>query len=196
MESHKSLPVHAFRDFGELLQWMETNHAASDGIWIKFARKDSGEASITYEEAREAAIIYGWIDGQKDRYAEPYYLTRFTPRRAKSAWSKINREIAEALIQSGRMHPAGLAQVEAARQDGRWEAAYESQSTMEVPAELQSRLDENPEAKAFFESISRANRYSFLYRIHTAKTEKTRQRHIEKAMEMLAAKQTYHPERK
>lgn len=195
MESHKNLPVHGFVEAAEFIQWLEEHHATPAGIWVRFAKKGCGLASITYEEARDAALMHGWIDGQKDKYEEPYYLIRFTPRRPKGAWSKINREIAENLIQAGKMHPAGLAEVEAAQKDGRWEAAYDSSATMEVPAEFQARLDAHPEAKAFFESISRANRYSFLYRIQTAKTPATRQRHIDKAMEMLAERKTYHPER-
>ncbi|MEL7496445.1 MAG: YdeI/OmpD-associated family protein [Planctomycetota bacterium] len=192
-ERHKDLDVHFFITQKQFLAWLEKNYAQTESIWLKFAKKASGIKSINYEQAREAAIMYGWIDGLINGLDADFYLTKFTPRRPKSLWSQINRGIAESLIAEGRMQPSGLAQVEAAKADGRWQAAYASQANIEVPPELQKRLDQNPKAKKFFESITKSNRYAFLYRIHNAKRPETKQRHVEKAMEMLIAEKVYHP---
>lgn len=192
-EVHKQLQVLPFKDYELWLSWLEKNHTQHNGIWIKFAKKDSGIPSITYEQAREGAIIYGWIDGLINSFGDHYYLRKFTPRRAKSIWSKINREIAESLIKARKMQPSGLAQVKAAQKDGRWKVAYDSQSMIKVPPELQKLLNKNPKAKKFFETISKANRYAFLGRIHNAVKPETRQRHVDKAMEMLIAGEVYYP---
>jgi uncharacterized protein YdeI (YjbR/CyaY-like superfamily) len=189
-ERHKDLVVLPFPDPDTWLAWLARHHTRQDGIWIKFAKKNSGIRSVTYEQAREGAIIYGWIDGLINGYDELWYLTRFTPRRPRSQWSKINRAIAEELIRQDRMHAAGLAQVQAARKDGRWAAAYDSQSTIEVPADLQRRLKRDRAAREFFDSLNRASRYSYLYWIQQAARPETRQRRIEQTMELLRAGQS------
>jgi len=137
--------------------------------------------------------MYGWIDGQGNRLDDTYYLQRFTPRRPRSNWSKINRALVEDLIAKGKMQPAGQAQVDAAKKDGRWDAAYESQSTISVPPDFAAALAKNPKAHTFFDAIDKSNRYSFLYRITTAKKPETRAKHVQKAIDMLHAGQLYHP---
>ena len=174
-----------FADYPAWLSWLKKNFRQQEGIWVKFGKKQSGVPSMTYEEAREGAIIYGWIDGLINSYDETWYLTRFTPRRPRSKWSKINRGIAEELIRSGKMQPSGMAEVEAARADGRWDAAYDSPSRATVPPELASRLKRNRKAREFFESLSRTSRYSFLAWIQNAVRPETRRRRIEQTMEML-----------
>jgi uncharacterized protein YdeI (YjbR/CyaY-like superfamily) len=172
--------------------WLEKNHADSQGVWLKFAKKGSGVATVTYAEAVEEALCYGWIDGQAAGHDETFYLQRFTPRRRRSKWSLINRNKAERLIAEGRMKPAGLAQVEAAKGDGRWDAAYPSPSAATVPDDLQAALDQNPKAKAFFEALTGQNRYAVLYRIRDAKRPETRAKRIAEYVAMLAQGRTFH----
>src|SRR6185295_7822297 len=162
-DAKPDMPVLPFKDKKSWTIWLAKNHAKSSGVWLKLAKKGSGIKSVSYPEALEAALCYGWIDGQKRPFDESWWLQKFTPRGPKSIWSKINREKAEALIKSGDMKPAGLAAIEAAKKDGRWEAAYESQSKIEVPSDLQAELDRNPKAKAFFETLKGANRYAILF---------------------------------
>jgi len=192
METFKNLPVEAFETAGEWSGWLE-RHPAATGVWIKLAKKGSSLVTITYEQAREEAIRAGWIDGQIYRYDEHCYLTRFSPRKAKSVWSKINRTIAEALIEQGRMLPSGLAQYEAAQADGRLDAAYDGQAGMEVPEDFQRALDANPAAETFFQCLNKANRYSYLWRIQTASKPATRAARIEKFVKMLAKGEIFHP---
>jgi len=192
-ETHKDLEVLCLPDFASWLKWLAKHHSQEEGIWIKFAKKGSGLKSITYVEAREGGIMYGWIDGLKNGLDESFYLTKFTPRRKRSLWSKINRGIANDLIERNQMKPSGMAEVNAAKKDGRWDAAYDSQSMMTIPSELEKLLQNNKQAKEFFESISKANRYAFLFRIHNSKRPETKQRHIEKTMEMLSSGKVYHP---
>ena len=158
-------------------RWLEANHDA-DGVWIKMAKKGSGIASVTHAEALEAALCFGWIDGQRKGLDETFFLQKFTPRRPRSKWSRINRRKAEQLIAAGRMRPAGLAEVERARADGRWKAAYEPQSTARVPDDLQRELDSRPEAAKFFASLDSRNRYAILYRLQDAKRPETRARRL------------------
>jgi uncharacterized protein YdeI (YjbR/CyaY-like superfamily) len=172
--------------------WLDEQHAVAPGVLLKFAKKGSGIATVTYDEAVEVALCFGWIDGQVRRFDERFYLQRFTPRRRASRWSKINVERALALIEAGRMRPAGLAQVEAAQADGRWEAAYESPSNATVPADLQAALDGNAAAAAFFATLSGANRYAILSRVGDAKRPETRARRIAQYVEMLARGETMH----
>jgi uncharacterized protein YdeI (YjbR/CyaY-like superfamily) len=160
-------------------------------MWLKLAKKDADIPSVTYDEAVETALCYGWIDGQKKGFDENFWLQKFTQRRSKSMWSKINREKAEKLIASGQMRPAGLAAIEQAMQNGRWDAAYDSQRTITVPADFQAELDKNPKAKTFFESLSSAKRYSFLFRIQTAKKPETREKRIRQFVEMLERGETF-----
>lgn len=185
-------PLLDFASKAELEAWMEEHHAASDGIWIRFAKKGSGVASVTYAEAVEVSLCFGWIDGQAKRIDDARYQQRFTPRRARSPWSKVNVAKATALIESGAMRPAGLAEVERAKADGRWEAAYEPPSRMTVPDDLQAELDRDPEAAAFFASLSSANRYAILWRLHDAKRPETRARRLEKFVGMLRRGETLH----
>jgi uncharacterized protein YdeI (YjbR/CyaY-like superfamily) len=193
MEQHKGLPALAFATKAALARWLRSNHAKVDGLWIELAKKGSGVASVTYEEAREVAIAYGWIDGLKNSKDETFFRIRFTPRRARSKWSKINREIAEELMSAGEMKPAGLAEVEAAKADGRWAAAYDSPSKIQPHPDFARALERSPKAKAFFATISGANRYAFLYRVLDAKREETRKRRIEQFVAMLERGEVLHP---
>jgi uncharacterized protein YdeI (YjbR/CyaY-like superfamily) len=172
------LAVKPFRSETEWQSWLERNHDNVPGLWVKFAKKASGIPTVTYDEAVEVALCYGWIDGLVKSVDDDYYLQRFTPRRAKSKWSKINRDRATALIATGRMKPAGLAQVQAAKTDGRWDAAYDSPGTIAVPEDLQAALDNHPAAKDFFAKLDSQNRYYVLYGIHDAKRPETRARRI------------------
>ena len=165
--------------------WLDAHGESSDGIWLKFAKKGSGLQSVVYPEAVEIALCHGWIDGQARRLDERHYLQRFTPRRPRSKWSRINREKAERLIAEGRMRPAGLREIERARDDGRWDDAYDSPTTATVPDDFQQALDAEPEARAFFESLGATKRYSFLYRIADAKRPETRARRIAEYVELL-----------
>ena len=173
--------------------WLEENHARSSGIWLKIAKKASGIASVTYPEAVEVALCYGWIDGQKDKLDDRWYLQRFTPRRPRSKWSKINRAKASALIESGRMRPAGRREVERARADGRWDAAYDPPSRLGVPDDLALALSQSDSARSFFETLDRTNRYAILYRIQDAKRPETRARRIEEFVAMLAENRKPYP---
>jgi len=186
-------PVVHVEDAPAWSAWLEKHHAASPGIWLRIAKKGSGVKSVTYAEALEASLLYGWIDGQKQSFDEESWLQRFTPRGERSIWSKINREKAEALIASGRMKPAGLAAVEQARQNGRWEAAYDRQGAATVPDDLQAALDESPRAKAFFATLNSVNRYAILFRIQTVKKAETRARKIQQFVKMLEEEKKIHP---
>ncbi|MGH9836502.1 MAG: YdeI/OmpD-associated family protein, partial [Blastocatellia bacterium] len=173
--------------------WLDKNHATSSGVWLKLARKASGIQSVTYDEALEVALCYGWIDGQRKSHDETSFLQKFTPRGPKSIWSKINTEKAQRLIESGRMKPAGLKAIESAKQDGRWDAAYAPQSKAAVPDDLQVELDRNAKAKAFFATLDSRNRYAILHRIHTAKKAETRAKRIEQFIRMLENKEKIYP---
>jgi uncharacterized protein YdeI (YjbR/CyaY-like superfamily) len=172
--------------------WLAQHGESSSGVWLKLARKDGGERSLTYAEALDVALCHGWIDAQRKPLDETYFLQRFTPRRARSRWSRLNREKAERLIAEGRMRPAGLAEVERAKADGRWEAAYASQRTIEVPPDLQAELDARPAAAAFFATLSSQNRYAILYRLHDAKRPETRARRLAQFVAMLERGETIH----
>jgi uncharacterized protein YdeI (YjbR/CyaY-like superfamily) len=187
------LPVLQCGSRDEWEAWLAEQHATSGGVWLRIARKGSGCESVTYAEALEVALCYGWIDGQKGALDDAYWLQRFTARSPRSKWSKINCDKAVELIEAGRMQAAGLAAVEVAQSDGRWERAYEGASTISVPADLQEKLDENPSAAAFFAVLDSTNRYAVLYRIHDAKRPETRARRIEKFVAMLARGEKIHP---
>ena len=176
--------------------WLAEHHADSHGIWIKFAKKGSGLPTVVYAEAVEVALVYGWIDGHTKGIDDRHYRQRYTPRRARSKWSKINRTKAEALIARGAMEPAGLAEVERAKADGRWDAAYDSPRTALVPDDLRAALDADPAASAFFEELDGNNRYAILYRIQDAKRADTRARRIAQFVEMLGRGETIHPPRR
>src|SRR6266511_3508987 len=168
------LPVIMFEQQKDWAAWLDKNHATSPGVWLKLAKKASGIASVNYDEALGVALCYGWIDGQKKSYDESSWLQKCTPRGAKSIWSKINREKALKLIESGQMKPAGMSAIERAKQDGRWDAAYDSHSTARVPVNLQASLDSNAETISFFATLNSTNRYAILFRIQTAKKAETR----------------------
>jgi uncharacterized protein YdeI (YjbR/CyaY-like superfamily) len=189
----EDLPTLPFGSKKKFAAWLAKKHDKSTGIWLKLAKKDSGIQSITYEEALDVALCYGWIDGQKKGFDEKYWLQKFTPRGRKSIWSKINTEKAERLIASDEMKPAGLKAVEAAKQDGRWDTAYASQKNISIPEDFQAALDDNQKAKAFFETLKSSERYSFLFRIHQAKKPETRARRIQQSVEMLEKHQKIHP---
>jgi len=172
--------------------WLRKNHARSDDVWLLLAKAGAAERTVAYAEAVEVALCYGWIDAQKKSLDAHHWLQRFTPRRARSLWSKTNRTTAEALIQSGRMRPSGMAEVERARSDGRWDAAYEGARTAVVPPDLQAALDARPEAGAFFAGLDRANRYAVLWRVQTATKPETRSRRIETLVAMLARGEKIH----
>jgi uncharacterized protein YdeI (YjbR/CyaY-like superfamily) len=186
------LPIMLFAAPGELEAWLEGEGAGAEGVWLKIAKKDSGVRSVSYAEALEAALCFGWIDSQKRGFDERYFLQRFTPRRPRGRWSRINREKAEGLIEAGRMRPAGMVEVEAAKADGRWEAAYEGQRTARVPADLQRELDSRPAAREFFARLDSANRYAIVYRLDEAKRPQTRERRLRKFVEMLERGEKIH----
>lgn len=186
------LPIHLFAGAADLEAWLEQNHAEADGVWLKIAKKGVEEASVTYGEALELALCFGWIDSQKRGFDERHFLQRFTPRRPRGRWSRINREKAEALIEEGRMRPAGLAEVEAAKADGRWDAAYEGQGSAKVPSDLQRELDANPAAARFFAELDSANRYAIVYRLGEAKRPETRERRLRKFVAMLERGEKIH----
>lgn len=192
MDTKQGLPILAFASPADWEAWLKEHHGSSKGLWLKIAKKGSGETTVTYAEALDVALCHGWIDGQKGALDEAFFVQRFTPRGPRSKWSKINREKAEALIKAKRMRPAGLAEVEAAKADGRWEAAYEGQRTITVPEDLQKELDASPKAAAFFATLSSVNRYAILYRIQDAKKPETRARRIEKFIGMLERGETVH----
>jgi len=189
-DTRAGLPILAFEDAAAFDAWMAAEPRTTKGLWLRAAKKGSGRASVTKAEAIDAALCHGWIDGQVDRYDEASWLIRFTPRRRASKWSEINRTRALELIEAGRMRPAGLAEVEAARADGRWDAAYAPPSTAAVPPDLQAALDASPVAAAFFATLKGVNRYAVLYRISTAKKAETRAKKIADLVAMLERHET------
>jgi uncharacterized protein YdeI (YjbR/CyaY-like superfamily) len=190
------LPVLAFAGAAEWESWLASQPPLANGLWLKFAKKTSGVLTVSKPDAIDLALCHGWIDGQLKPFDDTYWLIRFTPRRPKSKWSAINCKRAEALIEAGRMRPAGFAEIERAKADGRWEIAYQSQSTITVPADLQQALDENEGAGTLFDALDSANRYAVLYRVHTAQKPETRARIIEKLVAMLGRGETIHPRRR
>jgi uncharacterized protein YdeI (YjbR/CyaY-like superfamily) len=184
------LPIKLFKTPAAWEQWLDRNHAKSSGLWMQIAKKASGLSSLTYQEALDVALCYGWIDGQKRPYDERTWLQRFTPRGPRSVWSKINTGKVEALIKSGRMRPPGLAAVEAAKASGRWESAYQSWSDLDVPPDLAAALDASPNAKAFFETLRGRNRYGIIYRVSTARRPETRAKRIADFIARLERKET------
>ncbi|WP_176041076.1 YdeI/OmpD-associated family protein [Burkholderia stabilis] len=173
--------------------WLEQNGSSSTEAWLRLAKKGTEQRTITYEQALESALCHGWIDGQKKAESEQYWLQRFTPRSAKSIWSKLNTDRAEALIAAGRMRPPGMSEIEKAKKDGRWAAAYTSASNSTVPDDLQAALDANPRARKFFATLNSRNRYAILYRVQNAKKPETRARKIEEFVDMLNRGETFHP---
>ena len=193
--SDQTQSIVAFGSAAAWHAWLESEHAASTGIWLRFAKKGAPEPTLSYAEALDVALCFGWIDAQTRGLDESYWLKRFTPRRPGSRWSKINTEKAAALITAGRMQAAGRREVDSAKADGRWAAAYAGQRTIAVPDDLQVALDANAAAVAFFATISGVNRYAILYRLTTVKRADTRARKIAQYVQMLAEHKTIHPER-
>ena len=191
-EVRSGLPIIGFADQKELEDWLTGQPADAAGVWIKFAKKGGGKSSLSKVEAIDAALCHGWIDGQLDKYDDTHWLVRFTPRKPRSKWSEVNRTRALQLIEGGRMSKTGLAQVNAARADGRWNAAYAPASTAEVPPDLQEALDQSPRAAAFFATLTGANRYAILYRIGAVKKPDTRARKIATYIAMLERGETIH----
>ncbi len=186
-------PLLLFEAASDWETWLKENHGNSAGVRLQIAKKGSGHTSVTYAEALDVALCYGWIDGQKLPMDDKFFLQKFTPRRAKSVWSKVNTEKVEQLIKQGRMQPAGMKQIEMARADGRWDAAYASQKNMEIPEDFQAELNKNPEAKAFFDTLNKTNRFAIYFRITTAKKSETRRARIEKFIEMLTRHEKIYP---
>lgn len=185
------LPIRHFRNAAAWQRWLAAHHT-DKGLWLKIARKGAGIASVSYAEALEVALCHGWIDGLRRACDERCYLQRFTPRRPNSLWSKINLGHAERLIAAGRMHPAGLREVEAARADGRWQAAYDGGATMQVPEDLAAALARNRKARAFFETLDRTNRYAVCWRVQTARKPETRAARVASLVAMLARGEKIH----
>jgi uncharacterized protein YdeI (YjbR/CyaY-like superfamily) len=186
------IPVVSFADAEEWSAWLASNHASSRGVWLKIAKKTSTSASVTYAEAIEVALVWGWIDGQKKAFDEAWWLQKFTLRGSKSVWSKINRDKAMALMAAGKMMPFGLAEVERAKRDGRWDRAYPSQRDASVPEDLAMALANNPRAQRFFATLEAHNRYAILWRVHNAKKAETRARRIAQFVAMLAKGEKLH----
>lgn len=193
MKNANDLPILLFESWQGWEAWLKEHHADTKGVWLKVAKKGAGVLSVSYAEALDSALCYGWIDGQKAAFDERYWLQKFTPRGPKSMWSKINCAKVAALMAGGRMQPAGIRQVELAKADGRWELAYDSQSRITIPEDFQSELDKNAEAHTFFKTLNSVNRYSVLRRIQIAKKPETRAALIQKYIEMLARHEKLYP---
>jgi uncharacterized protein YdeI (YjbR/CyaY-like superfamily) len=174
--------------------WLEAHHGDADGVWLKIAKKRTGIASVSHAEALDVALCFGWIDAVRHAHDDEYFLQRFTPRRARSKWSQVNRDRAERLIEAGEMHPAGLAEVRRAKADGRWDAAYEPQSRATVPDDLQAALDANRAAAQTFATLTSQNRYAILFRLRDAKRPETRARRLERFVSMLERGETPYPQ--
>ena len=191
-EERGGLPVLAFPDGESFERWLEEQPTDACGAWIKLPKKSTGATGLTKAEAIDAALCYGWIDGQLDKYDDRFWLVRFTPRKARSKWSQVNKERVSVLLAQGRVRRSGVAQIEDAKADGRWAAAYAPASSAEVPADLQAALDGNPKAASFFSTLKGANRYAILYRIGSVKRPETRVRKIAEYVAMLERGETIH----
>ena len=187
------LPIKLFKNWKDWGAWLDKNHLNSTGLWLRIAKKTADIKSVSYAEALEVALCYGWIDGQKKTYDENTWLQKFTPRGPRSIWSAINREKATELIKKGLMNPAGLRAIERAKENGQWKSAYDSQSRIALPDDFQGELDKNAKAKAFFATLNSANRYAILFRLHTAKKPETRAKRLRQFIEMLEKHEKLHP---
>jgi uncharacterized protein YdeI (YjbR/CyaY-like superfamily) len=187
-----NLPVISFESSAEWEEWLAVNHAQSTGVWIRMFKKATGIASITYAEALDEALCYGWIDGQKNKYDDESWLQRFTPRRASSIWSKINTQHVERLVKAGKMKAAGMKEVEAAKRDGRWQRAYESHKNMSIPEDFLKELEKDAKAGAFFETLNKTNLYAIAFRLQTAKKPETREKRMRAILEMLSKGEKFH----
>jgi uncharacterized protein YdeI (YjbR/CyaY-like superfamily) len=187
------LKILTFKSSAAFRDWLDKNHAASDGLWLRIFKKDTSEATVTYAEALDQALCFGWIDGQKKPYDNLSWLQRFTPRRSRSAWSRRNTEHADRLIQCGHMTRAGLEAIETAKADGRWNTAYDSPRNAAPPEDFLAELHKNGKANTFFKTLNRANIYSIVYRLQTAKKPETRQKRMKAILGMLARGEKFHP---
>ena len=192
MAAQQLLPTKKFASEKAWQTWLANNHDKSNGVWLMFAKKNTNNQTVAYTEALNVALCYGWIDGQKKSYDEQYWIQKFVPRQAKSIWSKKNIEHTERLIKEGKMQPAGLKAIEAAKANGTWEKAYEAQSKMTVPEDFLKALQKNKKANAFFKTLNRTNLFSIAFRLQTAKKEETRQKRIAKIIEMLEREEKFH----
>jgi uncharacterized protein YdeI (YjbR/CyaY-like superfamily) len=188
-----ALPILHFEQPSHWASWLDENHASSPGVWLQFAKKGADAPSVSYDEAIAVALCFGWIDGQKKAHSDRFWLQKFTRRSARSVWSKINRDKALALVKAGKMKPAGLEEIERAKRDGRWDAAYDSSSKATMPTDFQSALDGNARAKAFFGTLDSRNRYAVLFRIQTARKAETRAQRISQFVLMLERHEKIHP---
>jgi uncharacterized protein YdeI (YjbR/CyaY-like superfamily) len=189
----KESAIKSFETAARWESWLAKYHAISDGIWLRISKKDPVRQSLTYAEALDVALCYGWIDGQKRSHDDRSWLQKFTPRSSKSGWSKKNTEHVERLTKAGKMRPAGLAAVEAAKKDGRWRAAYDSQSNSKIPEDFLKELSRDKRAQAFFNSLNKANLYAIAYRLQTAKRPETREKRKKAILEMMAKGKKFHP---
>ena len=192
MDTYKDQPILTFETAAAWRAWLDQHHATAGPLWLRLFKKGSGKPTVTYAEALDEALCYGWVDSQKASYDDASFLQRFSLRKPRSIWSKVNREHVARLIEAGKMRPAGLAAVEEARRNGQWEQAYDSPSQMGVPEDFQAVLDAHPEARAYFETLNKTNTYAILWRIQTAKKPETRARRIEWALDLLLKKQKVH----
>lgn len=190
--SETDLPIIAFKSSKEWASWLAQNHTKSSGLWLRLFKKDSGVASVTYAEALDEALCYGWIDGQLDKYDEKSWLRKFTPRRPKSVWSKKNIAHIERLTRAGKMKSAGRQEVEAAKADGRWKRAYDSPSAMQIPADFLKALSQDKKAKAFFATLNKANTYAIAWRLQTAKRPETRAKRLQAILAKLKKGEKFH----
>ena len=192
-ESPDGKPIVEFSKKSDWTRWLEKNHDKSSGVWLRLAKKDSGLKSISRADSLDVALCYGWIDGQARSEGDSTWLQKYTPRGKRSIWSKKNRENVDRLIECGEMRPAGLAEIERAKSDGRWDAAYDSPRNITVPDDLEAAFKKNKNAKAFFESLDSRNRYAVLFRIHNAKRAETREKRIKQFVEMLGRREKIYP---
>jgi uncharacterized protein YdeI (YjbR/CyaY-like superfamily) len=186
-------PLIFFGDQQSFEIWLENNHDTSSGIRLQISKKNSGVVSVSYDEALESALCYGWIDSQKEKFDEKKWVQRFTPRGAKSIWSKVNKEKAELLIRNGRMKSSGYKVIEAAKENGQWDKAYESQSIASLPEDFAIELEHNIKAKSFYETLDKRNKYAILFRIHNAKKQETRSKRIQQFVTMLEKGEKIYP---
>lgn len=187
------LPILSFETQSSLEDWLKSNAASSAGVWLQIAKKNSGIASVSYDEAVESALCYGWIDSHKKTYDEKTWIQKFTPRGARSIWSKVNTEKAEALIAAGRMTEQGLKAIEKAKQNGNWDNAYEPQSVATMPEDFAKELEQNSKAKAFYDMLNGQNKYAILFRIRNAKKQETRTKRIQQFISMLERGEKIYP---
>lgn len=192
-EKTTELPVMYFKHQQEWENWLSDNHTLSAGVRVKIAKKGAGTNSVTYAEALEIALCYGWIDSRKEAFDDKFWLQRFTPRKPGSIWSKINKEKSEQLIAAGKMKPSGQHAIEQAKANGQWDKAYVPQSSKDIPKDLEEALNKKPKARSFFETLNSVNRYAIIFRISNAKKAETCQRRIEKFLDMLEKGEKIHP---